>query len=136
MKKENLISEGVMDWVMIYQLLKRLGIPFEKWEAFKVGIIDATGKRLREPTPEERSTVWGYFDRVVWNIKKIITKFTGHSQLTAAIVSLYLLKEGMQPKNIKTIIEKTFNAVDILDYEKINLNESKANYKIIEKELI
>ena len=36
-------STGVVDMFMIYQFIKRLATPFNKWEAFKTGVIDARG---------------------------------------------------------------------------------------------
>ena len=37
-------STGVVDIFLVYQFLRRLATPFEKWEAFKTGVIDKEGK--------------------------------------------------------------------------------------------
>lgn len=131
-----MIEEGVVDWVFTYQLLKRLGLPFTKWPAYANGLIDDKGKLLRKPTSEDRSAYWGYFDRITWNIKKIITTFTGHSQLTSALVSLYLLKEGINEKSKNIIAEKLFGEKIIQESEKLSPNEINANYNILKKEFI
>ena len=62
-------STGVVDMFMIYQFIKRLATPFNKWEAFKTGVIDArlssgalglpVGATTERPdTPESGYTRW------------------------------------------------------------------------------
>ena len=47
-------STGVVDMFMIYQFIKRLATPFNKWEAFKTGVIDARGCLLyTSPSPRD-----------------------------------------------------------------------------------
>lgn len=130
------LDEGVVDWVFTYQLLKRLSLPFVKWPAYTNGLIDDKGQLLRDPTSEDRKEYWGYFDRIVWNLKKIITKFTGHSQLTAALVSLYLLKEGVNEEKSDEMVEKIFGKEILIESSTISISEINANYNIIKRELI
>ena len=40
------LNEGVVDIFMVYQFLKRLATPFNKWDAFKEGVIDDKGNIL------------------------------------------------------------------------------------------
>ena len=129
-------GNGVFDYVYTFQLVKRLGLPVIKWPAFKIGLIDENGVLLRKPTSEDRNTSWGYFDRMVWNIKKIITKFTGHSQLSAALVSLYLLKEGVGEEKSDEMVEKIFGQEILIESSTISISEINANYNIIKRELI
>lgn len=130
------LDEGIADWVFSYKLLKRIGLPFNKWPAFTNGLIDAEGNLLRKPTSEDRQAYWGYFDRMTWNIKKIITKFTGHSQLTAALVSMYLLKEGLNIEKSDEIVIKIFDEKLLVESTSITTQEVLANYNIIKRELI
>ena len=129
-------GNGVFDYVYTFQLVKRLGLPFVKWPAFKIGLIDENGVLLRKPTSEDRNTSWGYFDRVVWNIKKIITKFTGQSQLTAALVTMYLLKEGINNEKADDVVKKIFGQEVLVESCTLTTSEVSANYNIIKKELI
>ena len=48
----------VADLVLIYSFLKRLTTPFDKTEAYKLGIIDKDGKRIKSKevkTTEEQN---------------------------------------------------------------------------------
>lgn len=122
-----IIESKIIDWVMMYQFMKRMALPFRNWDAFKEGIIDENGVLLREPTDKERETIWGYFDRIVWNIKKIITKFTGNSGLTSATVSALLLKENIKEENIEKLLLEMGLDSTYISFNNITLEEIQAN---------
>lgn len=122
-----IIESKIIDWVMMYQFMKRMALPFRNWDAFKEGIIDENGVLLREPTDKERETIWGYFDRIVWNIKKIITKFTGNSGLTSSIVSALLLKENIKEENIEKLLLEMGLDSTYISFNNITLEEIQAN---------
>lgn len=93
----------VVDLFMIYQFLKRLATPFDKWDAFKLGIIDADGKVLRKSstlkTQEEKDS-WGYFDRLVANLKKLLGKVPGgKTRIASYAAALLLLKESVNEED-------------------------------------
>ena len=62
---------------VIYKFLKLLVLPFEKTEAYKLGIIDKDGNYLKKQgdlkTSQEKLAS-NIFTRLVWNIKKILEK--------------------------------------------------------------
>jgi hypothetical protein len=63
------MSRGVLDIFLIYQFLRRLVTPFDQWDAFKIGLIDKTGKIIvdeKDRTPQQKAA-WGYYDRLVAN---------------------------------------------------------------------
>lgn len=94
---KTLLTEGAVDFVVLYSFLRKLTTPFEQWDAYKLGIIDAEGKVLRkratltEP-PEKRA--FTLFDILVLNIKKMIHRLPGgKSRLATFIAGLFLIKE-------------------------------------------
>ena len=118
-------GSGVMralDLFLVYQFMKRLLLPFDKWPAYEAGIIDADGKVLRKRNTlsgPERG-VWGLFDIMTANIKKIIMKAPGgKTKLASALAAAYLLKE------MNSVTEENVDLVSI-QFEKI-LNEEIAN---------
>lgn len=90
------MANKAVDLILIYQFLKRLTTPFNKTEAFKLGLIDERGKRTDkkiETTQEERA--YGYFDRMVFNLKKLIEKVPGgKSRLASYAAALFLIRES------------------------------------------
>jgi len=110
------------DLVYTFRFLRLLTTSFKDTEAFKVGIIDDKGKRLKSfdmNDIENRDKYREYytpFHRLVFNIKKIMAKAPGgDSKFASYAAALFLLKEefGVTEKKIKSAM---LNAnIDITD---------------------
>jgi hypothetical protein len=91
------MANKAVDLFLVYQFLKRLATPFEQWQAYKLGIIDRSGKVLKPSSTlktQEEKNAWGYFDRMVANLKKLLAKVPGgSSRLASYAAALLLLKE-------------------------------------------
>ena len=87
----------VVDLFLVYQFIRRLATPFNKWEAFKLGIIDANGKVLikrKDFSNSQQSKAWGIFDIMIANLKKLLGKVPGgSSRLASYAAALFLIKE-------------------------------------------
>ena len=82
------------DLVYTFRFLKLLVTPFEKTNAFKLGLIDDQGKKLRKPETTEEKSAYNPFHRIVFNIKKLIAKAPGGSTRIASYASaLFLIQE-------------------------------------------
>jgi len=98
------------DYYLTYRFIKTLTTPFVDTEAYKLGIIDDEGnilKQMKELKSKEEKKAYGYFERMVWNLKKLIDKIPllGSGFKNVAAASFLLLKEEREQKNLK---EKTF----------------------------
>lgn len=85
---------GPVDIFLVYSFVKRLTTPFDKTDAFKLGLIDSEGTRLKKAeTPSEKAAM-GYFDRLVFNLKRLLAKVPGgSSQIATFAAALLLLRE-------------------------------------------
>lgn len=93
------MAKGVVDLAAIYMFLKRLVTPFEQWDAYKTGLIDKDGKVIvdkADRTPEQIKS-FGYFDRLVANLKKLLGKVPGGKTRIASFAAALLL---LREKNI------------------------------------
>lgn len=106
------------DLVYTFRFLKLLVTPFEKTNAFKLGLIDDKGKKLRKAETTEEKSAYNPFHRIVFNIKKLIAKAPGGSTRIASYASaLFLIKEkyNISDKNLtKMINESGIDQLDIL----------------------
>ena len=94
---------SVVDLILIYQFLKRLTTPFENTEAFKLGLIYKNGKKIRSPETSEEEKAYGYFDRLTFNIKKLIEQLPGgKSKLASYAAALFLIRESQSPRETYT----------------------------------
>ena len=87
----------VVDLFLVYQFIRRLATPFNKWKAFDLGIIDKDGKVLikrKNFTKKVQSDNWGTFDIMIANLKKLLAKIPGGgSKLASYAAALFLIKE-------------------------------------------
>ena len=87
----------VVDLFLVYQFVRRLATPFEKWDAYKEGVIDKDGKVLikrKKFTTKAQTKSWGVFDIMIANLKKLLAKVPGgSSRLASYAAALYLIKE-------------------------------------------
>ena len=88
-----------IDLLITYRVIKMLVTPFEKTEAYKLGIIDKNGKVLRKAkdlkTPKEKDN-YTLLHRFVFNLKRLINFIPGgKSKLGTYAAALgLLLKEN------------------------------------------
>ena len=91
------ILAGIGNIYFVYQFLKKLVTPFNKTDAFKLGIIDEKGKiliRRRDLKTEDEKDAYNLSDTLVWNLKKILGKIPlGKTRLASYAAALWLIKE-------------------------------------------
>ena len=95
------MASKVADLILVYQFLKRLTTPFNETPAFDLGIIDERGNRIKSKdlkTTEEKNA-YGYFDRLVFNVKKLLERLPGgKNRLASYAAALFLIKEAHKPE--------------------------------------
>jgi len=87
----------IVDLYLVYKFIRKLTTPFEKWEAYKQGVIDQNGKIIKpkkqRKTAAERNSL-PIFDRLVLNLKKLIMKVPGGKTRWATYAAaLMMLRE-------------------------------------------
>ena len=98
-----------IDLIITYRVVKMLVTPFEKFEAYKRGIIDADGKVLRKfktiKSPKEKRS-YTMLHRFVFNLKRILKRVGLGSRLgTFGVALALLIKEDKSYLNHKDAIE-------------------------------
>ena len=110
-----------IDLFVTYRFIKLLVTPFDKTPAFKLGIIDKDGNRLKEKsvargmvptqlnTIEEKSA-YTILHKLVFNIKKIFGKVPGlRTKLGTYAAALFLLKDTFKESvDDPDVFEKEF----------------------------
>lgn len=117
-----------------FRFVKMLTTPFEDTDAYKLGIIDENGNRIKTKkvsTSEEKSA-FTTFHRLVFNVKKLLEKLPGgQSRLASYAAALFLLKEKyeLSDSTIEKIVEKS--NLETLDF----LAEKSEWYLLPDKQL-
>jgi len=92
-----------VDLFVTYRFLKLLTTPFEKTDAFKLGIIDKDGHRIKLPksskpavelTTSELKNAYTILHKLIFNIKKLFAKVPGlRTKVGTYAAALFLLKD-------------------------------------------
>ena len=88
---------GVVDTVIVFRILKMMTRKWEEMDAFKFGLIDANGKRIKgvKPKGSEQKNSFTLLHRLVFNLKRILELLPfGRTRLASYAASLALLKEN------------------------------------------
>lgn len=106
------------DLTYTLRFLRLLTTKFEDTTAYKLGLIDKDGNKLRKPETSEEKSAYNLFHRLVFNLKKLLAKVPGGKSKFASYASaLLLLKEKLDfsDESIERIVEETgFDPLEFL----------------------
>lgn len=86
---------SILSSLAAYKLVRLLSKPFEKWEAFSLGLIDKDGNTLRKAKTDIEKKAFGMFERLIRKIKQIMRKAPlGAFKIASLAIALKLLKEN------------------------------------------
>ena len=89
----------MVDNLIAFRILYMLVTPFEETDAYKLGLIDKKGKKLKEPKTEEELDAYDYLHRLVFNLKRMLIKLPGgDSKLKNIVAAMFLIKEQYNNK--------------------------------------
>jgi len=114
------------DLYYTYKFLRLLTTQWKDTEAYSLGIIDETGKVLIRPsqfTTSEQKDAYSFFNRLVFNIKRLLQKVPGGgSKIASYAAALYLLKEelGISDSHIEMILKKMEVDIDTSVMESVS----------------
>ena len=122
-----------IDLFVTYRFLKLLTTPFEKMDAYKNGIIDEKGNRIKKPNSTKPAVELSTSDlknsytilhKLVFNIKKIFQKVPGlRTKVGTYAAALFLLKDTFKESvNDPDMFEKEF--VKFLKENNIEFDDS------------
>ena len=122
-----------IDLFVTYRFLKLLTTPFEKQDAYKLGIIDEKGNRIKKPkstkpavelATSELKNAYTILHKLVFNIKKIFAKVPGlRTKVGTYAAALFLLKDTFKESvDDPDMFEKEF--VKFLKENNIELDDS------------
>lgn len=110
------MASSAVDIFMVYQFLKRLALPYEKWDAYKTGVIDRQGNIItpknKRDTKQQQS--FKVFDVMIWKLKRLLNKIPlGKSKIASYAAALWLIREYDETKSEEQVLNED---VDYLKY--------------------
>jgi hypothetical protein len=88
---------------LLWELIK----PFEKYEAYKLGILDRHGNLIRSPRTVAERNSYDALTRIAVNLKRLLAKVPGgESQIASLLAAMYLWREDTEDFDEK-LVEQT-----------------------------
>lgn len=117
-----------IDNLIAFKILYMLVTPFNKTDAFKLGIIDENGKSLkkvRELKTSQEKNAYTALHRLVFNLKRLIARAPGgKSTLVSLIAAYWLIKENDSSKyTVKE--DELLDTIDLIESKNICLVEEE-----------
>jgi hypothetical protein len=113
------IVKRAADLAYTIRFVTLMSTPFESMDAYKLGIIDAEGKRLKSVKldSDEKKSAYTPFIRLAVNVKRLLSNVPGgSSSLGSFAAALYLIKENykLEDKQLDKIVAKL--GIESLDF--------------------
>ena len=128
------IIKRAADLTYTFRFIRMVVLDWKEWDAFKLGIIDAEGKRNRNTKldNDEKKSAYTPFIRLCANIKRLLSNVPGGSSKLGSFASaLFLIKERykLSDKSILKISEAC--NLEVLDF----LNENNQWFLLEDKQI-
>lgn len=89
------LVQRAVDTYYTFRFLRQLVTPWNETKAFKLGLVDEDGKKLRSAVTSEEKDAYTLFYRLVYNIKRLLNKVPlGKTKLASYVGALWLIKEN------------------------------------------
>ena len=126
------VVKRAADLAYTFRFIRMLVMDWKNWDAYKLGIINDEGKRDKNVKldNDEKRAAYTPFIRLAANLKRLVSAVPGGgSKLGSFASALFLIKEKVGDKGIKSICEEM--NVEVLDF----LNEKNEWFLLDEKQL-
>ncbi len=128
------IVKQAADLTYTFRFIRMLVMDWKNWDAYKQGIIDEEGKRVKGVSLDsaEKKNAYTPFIRLAANVKRLLSKVPGGgSKLGSFAAALFLIKEkyNLDDTKLADIVEKC--DIELLDF----LNEGSQWFLLEDKQL-
>lgn len=122
------------DLAYTFRFIRMLVMDWKDWDAYKEGLIDENGKRIKSEKmdTDAKKSAYTAFIRLAANTKRLLSKIPGGgSKLGSFAAGLFLIKEkyGLDDTKLQEICEKC--DINILDF----LNEQNQWFVLEDQQL-
>jgi len=128
------IVKRAADLVYTFRFIRMLVLDWKSWDAYKEGLIDEDGKRIKgvKIDSDAKRNAYTPFIRLCANIKRLLSKIPGGgSKLGSFASALFLIKEkySLSDSHLEKAMQRC--GVDVLDF----LNEENQWFILENKQL-
>lgn len=115
----------LVDNLIALRIIYLLVTPIETTKAYKLGLIDSSGKQLKKASSAEEKSATSMLHRLVWNLKRVISLAPGgSSRIGSLAAAMFLVKEAYYNKwSENRLVEEYYIKKDL--YSKLSFIEEE-----------
>jgi len=117
-KNFDLPSPRYYNGVFGFKFLQMLNKPFNKWQAFKKGLIDEDGYEIKKPSNRDELSSYNYFVKLVARLKQLMDKQLPDVRRQLIFDRLFLVRESNNDteKYWVEVAQRLSNVLKYIDY--------------------
>ena len=98
------------DGIIVLRVLKLLATPIEQSDAYRYGIINANGDKIKEPSGDQQKDAYSILNRFVFKVQKALIKSPDRNakRLLSVAAALAILRENTE-EEILDMSDKEFD---------------------------
>lgn len=105
---------ALADTLITYKIIKILTTPFTQTDAFRLGVIDANGKKIKNPTTPAEQESYNVLNRLVFRLKIVLNLVpVGNKDFLSYAGALALIREcyyaDEEPENLEELFTESFS---------------------------
>ena len=127
---------ALADTLITYKIIKILTTPFTQTDAFRLGVIDAHGKKIKNPTTPAEQESYNVLNRLVFRLKMVLNLVpVGNKDFLSYAGALALVREcyyaNEEPENLEELFTESFSdkytKIDALGFKLFEEGEGMAS---------
>ena len=123
------LNEGLIsyahDLYLAFRIIKILYQDFNKTQAFKLGIIDENGTKIKSPENMEEKSAYSPFNRLIFKIKKLLALVPGGKTKFGSLIAAYALLKENEEFDISSLTKEHINT--LFEDEEIVIEDAPVN---------
>ena len=122
-----------IDTVVAYRILRMLANPIERSDAFKLGIIDKDGKKIKEPLSQQELNAYSLLQRFVFKVQRALSRSPDRNskRLLTFAAAMAILKEYTEEDedNVEALLEVFMQDEDVIRQAELLENSNLLSFK-------
>lgn len=122
-----------IDTVVAYRILRMLATPIERSDAFRLGIIDRDGKKIKDPVSQQELNAYSLLQRFVLKVQRALSRSPDRNskRLLTFAAAMAILKEYTEDDedNVEALLEVFMQDEDVIRQAELLENSNLLSFK-------
>ena len=122
-----------IDTVVAYRILRMLATPIERSDAFRLGLIDRDGKKIKDPVSQQELNAYSLLQEFVLKVQRALSRSPDRNskRLLTFAAAMAILKEYTEDDedNVEALLEVFMQDEDVIRQAELLENSNLLSFK-------